>query len=332
MNSKPDNHSPKSTKQKRLFGDWFTLGKEASKIETENSWQLVSFRQQATSTYETRELEYAQLQQKLGAQSCKITTPARRDVIVRLQPWARIAAVITLLIGLGVGYWWMQLAPLEEAFVTYAGQTKQLVLPDQSIVHLNENSKISFSPSWQEGQTREVWLEGEAFFAIRKQRHPTGEVKFVVHARDLDVQVLGTQFNVRQQKQSTRVILQSGKVQLNLHQSQSKVLYMKPGELIDYSPGEKMLVQKQVDPALYVAWKDKEVILNGQTIREIAAIIKKTYGIKVVIADSAIANLKLTGKIHSSNVDLILEALVATYPLTYEKKTDQILLNSKLNN
>jgi transmembrane sensor len=324
----PHQEPNSSNQPKRLFWDWFTFDKGNTGSKKDNAWQSVAFQPPPASSYETRESEYEQLRRRVEEPAGKRASLSRRRKSIRWQPWYRVAAVVSLLMMVGVVYWRMQYIRME-AFTTHQGETRQLVLPDRSVVYLNAQSRLSFSSNWQTGKTREVWLEGEAFFSVRKQPRPGGDVKFVVHTHDLDVEVLGTAFNVLQRQQRTRVVLQSGKVQLSLHQEQPKILTMKPGELVEYSSREQTLVQKKVNPALYMAWKDQQLILNDQSIRQIAGIIEKTYGIRVIIADSTIADLRLTGKIHSGNVDLLLEALAATHPLTYEKENDRIILRSK---
>ena len=103
-------------------------------------------------------------------------------------------------------------------YTTAYGETKQLTLPDGTRVILNANSNLSYANDWASGEvsrTRSVRLAGEAFFKVTKRQTPTGSpVKFVVNSRDLQIAVLGTEFNVNQRGQAVSVMLNEGKVQI----------------------------------------------------------------------------------------------------------------------
>lgn len=82
-------------------------------------------------------------------------------------------------------------------YATQYGEQRVVELPDHSVVSLNANSTLRFRNDWSQANTlREVWLDGEAFFSVQKQEGAAGPAKFIVHTNDLDVEVLGTRFNV----------------------------------------------------------------------------------------------------------------------------------------
>ena len=113
---------------------------------------------------------------------------------------------------LGVSLWYAWLAQSTSTYVTRYGETQTILLPDSSTVLLNANSRLTLSTDWTD--TREVWLEGEAFFRVRKIKRITSpasaeHVKFIVRTDRLNVEVLGTEFNVRQRSEKTAVLLKS---------------------------------------------------------------------------------------------------------------------------
>ncbi len=151
----------------------------------------------------------------------------------------------------------------------------------------------------------------------------------MVHTPDLDVEVLGTRFNVSQKLARTRVVLQEGKVQLRLREAVPKEVLMQPGQLVEYSSRQGNLVQKRVNPQPFVEWKREHWVLNNHTLREIAILTEETYGLKVLFEDDSLENLRLSGKIGIGDVMLLLEALSATHPVRYEIRGNQIILNRK---
>ncbi|SDL33319.1 ferric-dicitrate binding protein FerR, regulates iron transport through sigma-19 [Catalinimonas alkaloidigena] len=305
-----DRHS--SEESQPFFGDLSS--------DEKNPLHHAGPRRPEASSQAQREAEYAQIQARLRAErpSVPTTSSARRF------PYAA-AAAIALLMAVAVGYGWLYY-PSQEQYATAYGETRSFTLPDQSVVTLNANSTLRFAPSWEVGQAREVWLDGEAYFSVQKQSSSSGAVKFVVHTPDLDVEVLGTQFNVAQRASKTQVVLEEGSIRVDLRADTSANILMQPGDLVEYSAESHQLTHKVVETSPYVVWKENKLILNNKTIREIAELIQTTYGFTVEIQDSSIADLKLSGTIRSDNVDLILDALAITHGIEYRKGPDRITL------
>ncbi|MEI9806510.1 MAG: FecR domain-containing protein [Bacteroidota bacterium] len=82
--------------------------------------------------------------------------------------------------------------PKQEAIEAKKGSRSRSLLPDGTTVWLNAGSKLYYDGDFT-GATREVRLEGEAFFDVVKQP----DRPFVVHTSGIDIKVLGTAFNVK---------------------------------------------------------------------------------------------------------------------------------------
>ncbi len=153
---------------------------------------------------------------------------------------AALVAGITLL---GLVYFYLINDELT-TYTTQLGETQHIVLPDSSTVILNANSTLSLSSNWQ--HDREVWLTGEAYFSVQKQQEEilqdgnlqTWHIKFTVHTADVEVEVLGTRFNVNERSGTTKVVLNSGRVQLK-NTTNEDVMQMKPGDLVAFSKADK---------------------------------------------------------------------------------------------
>jgi ferric-dicitrate binding protein FerR (iron transport regulator) len=221
--------------------------------------------------------------------------------------WLKWAAVFMgLLVMSGIYYF-----ALNESMTTHTtafGETKSIVLPDGSEIKLNGNSSLSYSNSWEMGEARDVWLEGEAYFTVK---HLGEQEKFVVHATtDFNVEVLGTEFNVHNRKGKTKVVLSSGKVMLNLQKESSEErLQMAPGEMAEYIHNDKVLTKKEVDPKVYTSWRNNRLLFEDTSLKEIKAILESTYGLKVIVADSNLLEKRLYGSAPSNDVTLLLEGL-----------------------
>ena len=115
--------------------------------------------------------------------------------------WAAAAGLAAAVAGGGL-YYGSHRAPAPLAVATPYGQTRALTLPDGSQVTLNGHSTLRYPAAWRPDQPREVWLDGEGFFAVQ---HKANNQRFIVHtAAGLQVEVLGTRFVVARRRDQTR--------------------------------------------------------------------------------------------------------------------------------
>jgi ferric-dicitrate binding protein FerR (iron transport regulator) len=143
----------------------------------------------------------------------------------------QIAAVAILLLVLGItfGKFYFNKSKNLDYVSTKAGQQKVIKLSDGSVVWLSAKSSVRF-PSSFGGPTREIALEGEAFFNIAKdKKHP-----FIVHTGMLSTRVLGTTFNIDayEEHKNTVIALITGKVAFSDGKSQLKLT---PGFQVEYN-------------------------------------------------------------------------------------------------
>ena len=148
----------------------------------------------------------------------------------------------------------------------------------QAIAHLLPQRRLVFEICRVEGKSYE---EAAQLLSISK-----GTVKdHIIKAKKfirLNVEVLGTEFNVRQRPENTAVLLKSGKVRLNLR-NQPDTLNMSPGELVTLRSQSRRLDKEAVNPEAYTSWTKRRLDFDGTTLRKIARIIEETYGYEVVI-------------------------------------------------
>jgi transmembrane sensor len=232
-----------------------------------------------------------------------------------------IAASVTLLIICSAVFISIRVRTLEIS--TAFGESRTVSLPDGTKVTLNSNSKISFSPSLLSSGNREVFLEGEAFFSVV---HEDNHEKFVVHTGELNLEVLGTKFNVHSRRGQTKVILTEGKVRLNMTSDKKQAnLVMAPGEYVVYSKkGE--LTRKTMDANNYLEWRNNRLIFVGTSLQEIAQMLEDNYGYKVTFQNDSIKNRKFTGSSSAVEIEELLEKLSRVYDLKVDKNGNKVTL------
>ncbi len=257
--------------------------------------------------------------------------PARpRPIVVqadnRFREWRKVAAAVALFLLAGSVYLFIRGYNQEVIYTTSYGNTRKIELPDGSLVTLNGNSTLSFFPQWDGKRPREVRLQGEAFFSVVK-KPGAGNAKFRVHTSYLDVEVLGTQFNVKERRGHTQVVLNSGKIKLNSNRlPASDSLIMKPGELVQLSGPRDTLVKKIVNPEVYSSWRKNVLIFNQTPLSEVATLIEDTYGLKVEFENDAQASKTITGNVPAANVDVLLLALSKSFNFQINREKDLIRL------
>ncbi|WP_170139475.1 FecR family protein [Larkinella arboricola] len=211
---------------------------------------------------------------------------------------------------------------------TNYGVTRTIKLPDGSTVILNGNSALSYPKSWAEGQSREVELRGEAFFKVV---HTSDHRRFKVRTADnFSVEVLGTEFTVSKRRQSTRVVLTTGRVQCNLkNKTGTDTLLLKPGELVELGNDPTRYTRKQVDPMLYSAWTQHKMIFKNTSLQEVATMLNETYGFTIGVEKPDLLNRRISGSLPTDNVDMLLEGIAEACRLHVNKKDRHIYLTDK---
>lgn len=236
------------------------------------------------------------------------------------------AAIITLLIGWSVyqGVLFEKQDP--EYYATTFGERKQLTLPDHTIVDLNANSLLRLGAEWENG-TREVWLDGEAYFRVEKK--PFTKAKFIVHTKGLDIEVLGTQFNVNTRKSSTKVLLEEGKVKLLVKEGKEPTapLYLAPGELADFSQ-KTGSIKKQIleKTQKIVSWKEGYLIYEKAALNEVINDIQSTYGLVVTVEENELLDKTISGAFPTDNLDEFLKTAEVLFGLKVTKNGNEIFL------
>lgn len=236
---------------------------------------------------------------------------------IRAGGWYRIAALLTLI---SVASWlaWQYYSTREIKIQTIAGQIRQFTLPDGSQITLNSNSTLNYPANWSEQSHRQVWLEGEAYFRITKQRVHQQPVKFVVHSADVNIEVLGTQFNVKNRRGLVNVTLDEGQIQVSKRTSQPDQarMLMKPGDVVEFSGKHKTFRHQQVkEPERFSAWTQRVLIFDNTPLQEVAQTLDDTFGLKITFSDTSLANLPFTGNVPTNDPNAILETLSKAFDL-----------------
>src|SRR5690606_6655979 len=166
---------------------------------------------------------------------------------------------------------------------TPAGDVRELHLEDGSVVWLNAASSFSYPREFSRG-TREVFLEGEAFFSVaRDATRP-----FIIHTAEMETRVLGTTFNVKAYRNADdmQVTVVSGEVEVSIPSAATgkEAVLLQPRQMATYTRAEGLLSKATVaDVAPAEEWKEGKLVFNLASMEEVAATRERTFGLKVKI-------------------------------------------------
>lgn len=237
--------------------------------------------------------------------------------------WLRYAATAALVAGLG-GWLYARYQPARPVMVqTGVGTTRQVVLPDSSLVTLNAGSTLQLSAHFGQ-HNRTVILDGEAFFVV----HPNAARPFRVQHGQLTTTVLGTSFNIRSRpgEENTKVAVASGKVQVaTAHDN----YILESSETLQYNNGNGLAVKGHEDTTLIGQWQHAMLDFNGYTLKAMVAELQRQYPVRIQLhatpADTAHYNIRF----RREDIHNILDVLTGLTGITYKHENEQIIIYSK---
>lgn len=197
------------------------------------------------------------------------------------------------------------------------GKRFRLQLSDGTIVSLNSGTTLKYPEQFGLNGKRNVYLNGEAFFEVAKdKKHP-----FIVHSKQVDIEVLGTRFNVSAYPENPTVnsVLVEGSIQMSESANASNVVLLQPGQMATWNANSKKMNTKTVDPSFYDAWTQGELAFKDTPFSTIAKMIQRTYDVEIINENTVLAKQNFTGtiKISESSVENILELLQHDTPFNY---------------
>jgi transmembrane sensor len=218
----------------------------------------------------------------------------------------KVAAIFIFFIGIG-GAVYYYLQNETNHIISEYGNIKKVSLPDSSIIVLNGNSDISFRKHWNKNKLREIWLEGEAFFNVKHldtDNHITENERFLVHVKDVVVEVLGTSFDIRSRRNKTEIVLQNGKIKLSFPDKKRQDIIMTPSEIISIAENSPTnITRSTIKAEQFSSWTQKKLELTNASLEEIIQYLEDNYGKKIILDDSSLKNRKIEGTILIDNLD-----------------------------
>lgn len=186
------------------------------------------------------------------------------------------------------------------------GGQYQLVLPDGTKVWLNAASSIRFPVAFV-GKERKVTITGEAYFEVAKDK----KKPFIVSSANMDVEVLGTHFNVSAYAEESivKTTLLEGSVKINNKKSE---VYLVPGQQSQLNNSGHFSIKNNIDVDKEIAWTKGKFQFNSNTIQEIMLQLSRWYDVEVIYQGKVSSETFSAIIKRSSNISQVLKLMEAS--------------------
>jgi len=238
------------------------------------------------------------------------------------------------------------------------GAKSQVTLSDGTKVWLNAGSKLRYPVNFLKS-TREVYLDGEAFFDVTK----TTKRLFVVKTSKLNIKVYGTQFNVKSYADENLIqtTLVKGSVAIeSIDGSEKGTIFLKPNQSATYyktlpnknptndlaqkkvpdiqnpkykqaqgikrsEPIKKIVVVPEVDPLPITSWKDTRWIIVGEELGQLTVKLERRYNVKISFENESLKKYKFSGKLAEETFEQVLKIIQISAPIKFSIKGNNVV-------
>ncbi len=216
----------------------------------------------------------------------------------------------------------------KHTLVVPRGHQYEMTLADGTMVYVNSNSKIIYPTTFIEG-TRKIWIEkGEIFIDVK--HNP--EKAFIINVRGLDIEVLGTRFNINAETDNeiVKVALQEGKIKVHPSDSKSinfKPVEMHPGQMLSVNYQTKKLKLEKVDIEMEMAWMNGSYYFENESLKSIMRVLSNWHDYDIVFENVEYKEIKYSGRLEKANhIKTTLEALSELGQVVFEIKENKIIV------
>ncbi|WP_299552464.1 FecR family protein [Seonamhaeicola sp.] len=195
------------------------------------------------------------------------------------------------------------------------GKRFELQLSDGTRVHLNAGTSLKYPVKFLNGMERKVFLVGEAYFDVSEDTaHP-----FIINADDLNVKVLGTQFNVSSYPEDaeSHVVLVEGSVDLYAQNEALGHTVLEPGFKGSFNKAELNIATERVVTSIYTSWINGGLVFRNMPFNNILKKLERHYDVSITNNNEDLAYEKFNASFTEVPIEKILEYLKITYAISF---------------
>lgn len=234
------------------------------------------------------------------------------------------------------------------------GSRSKINLPDGSQVWINSGSRFTYAGDFK-GETREVYLSGEAYFDVAHDKTRP----FIVHTSGIDIKVLGTSFNVKafDVDPTIEATLIRGMIQVvKKNEPEGSTIILKPHEKLIYNKitesyqsnfresHKSRIAAAPLKPTVTIvpleanipdtaiaetAWLYNKLTFEEEKLQDLAKRMERWYNIKIIITENNLKNYRISGSFVDETADQALKELQLLIPFNYVLKNNEVIISEK---
>ena len=207
------------------------------------------------------------------------------------------------------------------------GKRFDVILSDGTHVFLNSGTSLRYPVQFLKGFDRNVFLNGEAYFEVAKDReHP-----FTVHADELDIEVLGTKFNVSHYPEDTNIntVLVEGSVELHKKSKEGESgggLLLKPGFKAEWRTAGKDIAIEKVETQIYTAWVQGRLVFRNTPFQKIRQSLERRYNVNIKNRNEDLDEQLFDATFDIESIEEVLESFNKSYAIKYKIADNEVII------
>jgi len=247
---------------------------------------------------------------------------SNKVIFLQNRNWS-IAASLLVLMGLSCFFYLSSEEVISKQYTTKSGEHAKVVLSDGTQIWLNAGSQLKY-PAEFKGDTREVYLSGEAFFDVAKdKKHP-----FIIHTHKMDTKVLGTSFNVQAYPDhaTQEVSVLTGRVNVKSTVTEENV-YVTPGQKVVFkSKCNKMQAFTDIPMNSISLWRKNIIVFEDAPLPEVIATINRNYNVNIQLENKNLNNLKISAYFKELPVDQVVALVCNIINANYKQESGNYII------
>jgi len=205
------------------------------------------------------------------------------------------------------------------------GKKFEVQLSDGTLVHLNSGTSFKYPVQFVKKQNREVYLTGEAYFEVSKDKSHS----FTVNTQQVNVEVLGTKFNVDSYRNnsSTDIVLVEGKVSLYKDQKTNQnQVYLTPGFKGSAQQGQSEIEIEQVNTDYYTDWVKGSLVFKNASFDAIIKKLERQYNVTFINRNKTLGKEIFNARFDNEPIEVVLKYFSDSYAIDYNIDRDKITI------
>ena len=205
------------------------------------------------------------------------------------------------------------------------GKTFRIMLSDGTAVNMNAGSSLRYPVNFRSNESRRVFLTGEAYFDVAKDK----ERPFIVSSGNLEVEVLGTEFNVSSYSEDAHieVVLVEGAVNLNTKgELEENPIELSPGQRGSYSRDSKNIHIDTVNTNMYTSWMQGHLVFRELTFDQILTKLERHYNIEILNTNTELGKVVFNASFNEVKIEEVLSFFNDTHEIEYEIKNNTVII------